>query len=97
MAKFELSIYGTDDEVIKKYETNHIRWGVLLKAVNIAEELKGKNDLDQFKYINEFMKSIFTGITDEELEKADSQDIINTFKQLLSSVNSINAGDSKNA
>lgn len=94
--KFELSIYGENDEVIKKYETNHVRWGVLLKAVDLQEKLKDKSPVEQFVAINEFVKSIFDGLTDEELEKADSNDVINTFKQLLNTVGNINSGDSKN-
>lgn len=94
--KFELSIYGENDEVINKFETNHVRWGVLLKAVKLQEELKDKSEYEQIDLISQFIKSIFVGLTDEDLEKADSKDVMNTFKQLLKSVNSINAGDSKN-
>ncbi len=94
--KFELSIYGENDEVIKKYETNHVRWGVLLKAIDLQEKLKDKTEVEQVSLIGEFVKSIFVGLTDEELDKADTQDVINTFKQLLNSVSKINSGDSKN-
>ena len=94
--KFELSIYGENDEVIKKYETNHVRWGVLLKAIDLQEKLKDKTEVEQVSLIGEFVKSIFIGLTDEELDKADTQDVINTFKQLLNSVSKINSGDSKN-
>ena len=95
--KFELSIYGKDDECLKKYETDHVRWGVFLKAIKLQEEIKGKDTDAQFKGISEFIKSIFVGLTDEELEKADGFDIINTFNQLLSAAGKINGGNSKNA
>lgn len=97
MARFELSIYGENDEVLKKYETDHVRWGVLLKAVKLQEEIKNKAADEQFNAINQFIKSIFVGLTDEELEKADGLDVVNTFNQLLSAVGKINGGNSKNA
>lgn len=95
MAQFELNIYDENDEIIKTYQTEHVRWGVLLEAVKLQEELKGKSGIEQFSSINKFVKKIFVGLTDEELEKADSRDVLNTFKQLLSSVGAIN-GDEKN-
>lgn len=94
MARFELSIYGKNDELEKKYETDHIKWGVLLEAVKLQEEIKGEDPNKQFKAINSFVKKIFNGLTDEELEKADSLDVINTFNQLIKSVSNI--GGSKN-
>lgn len=94
MAKFELSIYGENDEVIKKYETNHVRWGVLVEAVKLQEEMKDEKPEEQFKAINSFVKKIFYGLTDEDLKKADSLDVINTFNQLIKSVSNI--GGSKN-
>ena len=97
MAKFELSIYGEEDEKIKTFETDHIRWGVFLQAVKLQEEIKDKPADEQFKAINQFVKSIFVGLTDEDLEKADGLDVINTFKQLISAVGTINGGNSKNA
>ena len=84
MAKYELTIYGENDEQIKKYETDHVRWGVFLKAVKLKDQIKDKSIVEQFVLINQFIKLIFTGITDEELEQADSSDVFNTFKQLLS-------------
>ena len=42
-------------------------------------------------------KEIFVGLTDEELEKADGFDVVNTFNQLVSAVGKINGGNSKNA
>lgn len=96
MAKFELSIYGKNDEVIKRFETEHIRWSVLLQAVKLQEKIKDKGPDEQFVAIGEFVKSIFEGLTDTDIQKADAFDIINTFKQLLSMVGSIGGGNSKN-
>ncbi len=89
MAKFELNIYGQDDEIIKTYETEHVRWGVFLNAIKLQETLKDKSASEQFKAINDFIKSIFSGLTDKELEQADSRDVMNTFRQLISSANGV--------
>lgn len=89
MARFELSIYGENDEVVKKHETNHVRWGVFLNAIKLQEKIKDKSEIEQFAEINEIIKSIFVGLTDKELEQADSKDVMNTFKQLLSEANGI--------
>lgn len=95
MAEFELNIYGENDEVIKRYETDHIRWGVFLKAIELEEKIKEQSQYNQFFAINSFMKSIFVGLTDEELEQADGSDVVNTFKQLTSK--SIKIKSPKNA
>lgn len=95
MAKYELTIYGENDEVVKKYETDHVRWRVFLNAIKLREEIKDKSTADQFAAINEFVKSIFDGLTDKELEQADGMDVMNTFKQILSAANGIDS--SKNA
>lgn len=97
MSKFELSIYGENDELIKKYETNHVRWGVFLQAIKLKEEIKERPIDEQINAIGSFVKSIFPGITDEEIEKADGLDVINTFNQLVSAVGGISGGNSKNA
>lgn len=97
MSKFELTIYGEQDEALKKYETDHVRWSVFLKAVKLQDEIKNKDSDTQFNAISEFVKSIFVGLTDEELEKADGFDVINTFNQLLSATKKIGGGNSKNA
>ena len=82
MAKFELSIYGQNDEVLKKYETDHVRWGVFLEAIKLQEAIKDKSAIEQLAACSGIVKSIFIGMTDEELEQADGGDVINTFKQL---------------
>lgn len=95
MAKYELTIYGENDEVIKKYETDRVRWGVFLNAINLQEKIKDKSTAEQFAAINDFIKTIFVGLTDEHLALADGKDVINTFNQLLSEANGIES--SKNA
>lgn len=96
MAQFELNIYGNNDEIIKKFETNKVRWGVYLQALELQDGLEGKTSAQQFKLINQFVKKIFPDLTDADLENADGDDVINTFKQLLNKSNSIGE-NSKNA
>ena len=96
MAKFELSIYGKNDEVLKKFETEHVRWGVILQAVKLQEKIKDKDSGEQLIAISDFIKSIFDGLTDTDIQKADAFDVINTFKQLISLVGNINEKKKKN-
>lgn len=97
MAKFELTIYGENDEVLKKYETDRVRWSATLKALKVYDELK-RNEAtpyEQFESINNVMKSLFVGITEEHLDLADTNDVLNTLKQAQSLVGVIES--SKNA
>ena len=96
MAQFELNIYGNDDEILKTYKTDRVRWGVFMQALELQEGLSEKSAAEQFKLINAFIKKIFPDLTDADLEKADSDDIVNTFSQLLRKSDSIGV-KSKNA
>lgn len=98
MALFELNIYGNNDEVIKRFETDKVRWGVYLQATELAEKLEGEKAAEKFRKISAFVKKIFPDLTDEELEKADGDDVLNTFKQLVKKAKGINAesDESKN-
>lgn len=82
MAKFELNIYGEDDEIIKRYETDHIRYGVLLKALEIGEKVSKMNNADFIKEAQSLVKCVFVGITDDEIAKADVQDVLSTYQQV---------------
>ena len=95
MAKFELNIYGEDDEILKKHETNIVRTGVFLAALKLHEETKDKSPEDQFFAACSLIKKLFVGLTDEEIENADFFDIMNTFEQVISAANGLNS--SKNA
>ena len=96
MAQFELNIYGNNDEIVKTYSTDRVRWGVFMQALELADGLQDKSAAEQFKLINSFVKRIFPDLTDDDLECADADDILNTFKQLLRKANAI-GGSSKNA
>ena len=95
MAQFELNIYGNDDEVIKHFETDRVRWGIFMQALEVADKLEEKTTAEKFAVINQFVKMIFPSLTDEDLKNADIDDVLNTFKQLLAKAGRIGAG--KNA
>lgn len=95
MAQFELNIYGAGDEVVKHFETDRVRWGVFVQALELEESLKNQTAQGMIVAINEFVKKIFPDITDEDLQSADVDDVMNTFRQLLAKAGKIGAG-SKN-
>lgn len=95
MAKYELKIYGENDEVVKIYATDNVSWGFYLEAVKAQEELENMTTAEQFEMINSFVKRLFIGLTDAELEcGASGDDVINVFNQLMRKARSI--GGSKN-
>jgi hypothetical protein len=89
MAQFELTIYGNDDEIIKTYATDKVRWGVFLQALEVQDKLQEKKAAEQFALISNFVKKIFPDLTDEDLERADSDDVFNLFKQLANKTSAI--------
>ena len=104
MAQFELNIYGNNDEILKTYATDRVRWGVYLQALELQEKIAEKSAAEQFRQINAFLKKIFPDLTDEDIELADYEDVMNTFRQLIHKSNAIgkidgssSADDSKNA
>ncbi len=98
MAKFELPIYGENDELVKTYATDHIRWKLFIKAAEIQgnAKLNGDDTADKIEQIADLLKNVFSGITDEDLENADVVDILSTFKQIANIGNSIKGGKEKN-
>ena len=95
MAKFELNIYGKNDEILKTYKTDHIRWGLILSALDLQERIADEDPVTQMGAISEFAKEIFVDITEEDLKNADSTDVINLFSQVGRMANKIKG--SKNA
>lgn len=93
MAKFELNIYGENDEIIKRYETDHIRYGVLMEALEVDEKAKGKTEAEQIKAANAIVKRVFYGLTDEELMNADMNDVLNTYAQVTRQAEKIGSSD----
>lgn len=96
MARFELPIYGPDDEMVRKYETDHVRWGTLIEVVGLAEKTKGLTGDEQIAAFGSIMKLIFPDLTDEDLANADCLDIVSTFTQVANVIGGIKAGEAKN-
>ena len=97
MATFELNIYGENDEILKTFATDKIRWGLLLQAYEAQQDIKDKPKEEQIIVIGELIKKLFPTLTSKELECADLEDMFFLFQQLLRKVNNIKAGHSKNA
>ena len=95
MAKFELNIYGENDEILKTYGTDNVLWGFYLEAVKASEEMEDMDTVERFEMINSFIKRLFIGLTDEELTQASGDDVLNVFNQLIRKAKAI--GGSKNA
>ena len=96
MAAFELRIYGDDDSIVKTFARNSVRWGVFLRAVGIQDEMVGKTADEQVIMVNDFVKTLFPDLTENELKNADAQDVMNLFWQLVRKANEIGKS-SKNA
>lgn len=97
MAKYELPIYGENDEVIKMHETNICPWAVYIEAADLQENLKDKPAGEQMKAVGDILKSVFTNLTDEELMRADGLDVMNTFMQIVTGGQNIKGCNTKNA
>lgn len=97
MAKYELPIYGANDETLKVYETNHIFWGTFIEAADLQEKMQGLSAKEQMMSVNGLLKVVFEGLTDEELNKADVTDVMNIFEQVVQGGQQIKSGNSKNA
>lgn len=95
MARFTLNIYGEDDAIVKTYETDKIRYGVLVKALEINEDKKEMSDAEFIKSANAIVKALFKGLTDDELENAEITDVISTYRQIVNLSGKIN-GSKKN-
>lgn len=93
MAKFELPIYGQDDEVVKSYATNICPWGVFVRAAEASEGLKKKSVSEQMQLMGEILSTVFVGLTQEELEHADYDDVVNTFMQIVNMGEKIKSGN----
>ena len=96
MAQFELNIYGANDEIVKRFETERVRWGIFVQALELEESLKSATAQDMISAINAFVKKIFPDITDADLENADVDDVLHTFKQLLAKAKKIGGTSTKN-
>lgn len=96
MAKYELNIYGENDEIVKTHETNICPWGVYIQAAETQETIKNKSAAEQMRAVGDILKAVFVGLTDKELARADGNDVMNTFMQIVSGGQKIKGGNSKN-
>ena len=90
MARFSLNIYGENDEITKMFQTEHVRWGLLLTALELQEKVENETHEEQIKAINKFVLELFPGITEEDLRNADGRDVINVFAQVGKMANQLN-------
>lgn len=97
MAKYELPIYGKDDEIVKMHETNICPWAVYIEAAELQEKLQGKSAREQMQAVGDILKAVFCNLTDEELLHADGMDVMNTFQQIVTGGQTIKGGAPKNA
>lgn len=96
MAKYELPIYGENDEIIKTYTTNVCPWAVFIQAAELQEGIMEKSAKEQLEAVEILLKAIFHGLTNDELACADSGDVMNTFQQIVQGSQQIKGGNSKN-
>lgn len=94
-AKYELPIYGANNEIVKIHETNICPWGVFVQAADLQETLKDKTAREQMNAVGDILKSVFIGLTDDELLHADGGDVMNTFAQVVSGGQKIKGGNGK--
>lgn len=83
MALVELNIYNDDNEILKTYSTNRVRWGVLCKAVELEEKIEGATPAESVGLISDLMTTIFPSITSDDLALADFNDMQNVFKMVV--------------
>lgn len=94
MAKYELNIYRENDEIEKTYATDNVLFGFYLEAIKANEDMQEMTPVEQFSMMSKFIKRLFIGLTDEELDRASGDDVINVFNQLMRKANAI--GGKKN-
>ena len=89
MAKFELPIYGKEDQIVNKYETDIVRYGILEDAIKISEETQGKGPIEQLKAVTPILQRVFKGLSEEEIKDADLFDVFGVFNQIISLANGL--------
>lgn len=59
MAKYELPIYGNNDEIVKTHATNIVPWAVFIQAADLEESIKNKSAKEQNGSCRRNFKSCF--------------------------------------
>jgi len=91
MTEISLNIYGENDEIVKTYETRHIRWRTFSEVVKLQEKLAKLSPEKQFIAIQPIILAIFPGLTSDELQNADTFDVFNVFKMISNRSATINS------
>lgn len=85
MSLIELPIYNDDNEIVKTFSTNRVRWGVFVKAIETEERISGgeTNAADAVKLISDLILSVFPSMTADDLALADYNDMKNVFAMIV--------------
>lgn len=86
MARFELNIYGENDEIIKTYATDKARYGAFEEAIKFADEAEGKTQAEinmlAFKMLGRFAIRLFPTLTEDEVRLCEIQDLVSLAYQV---------------
>ena len=84
MALITLNLYNDNDEIIKTFSTSRVRWGVVVKAVEMEELINGNaNANETIDAISGLILSIFPSMTPDDLALADFGDMKNTIRMVV--------------
>ena len=85
MSLIELPIYNDDNEIVKTFSTNRVRWGVFVKAIETEERISSDetNAADAVKLISDLILSVFPSMTADDLALADYNDMKNVFAMIV--------------
>lgn len=86
MAKFELNVYGENDEILKTYATDKARYGAFEEAIKFIEEAEGKTEAQvnmlAIKMLKNFTMKLFPALTEEEIRLCEISDIVSLAYQV---------------
>lgn len=84
--RFEINVYGPDDEIIKTHATDYVRFGAFEEAINFTEAVAGKSGFEvdtlAVKTFKKIAKQVFPAITDDEIRLCDIRDVVNLLYQV---------------
>ena len=83
MSLIELNIYNDENEIVKTFSTNRVRWGVIVKAVELQEKTENVSETESVKLISDLMYSIFPSMTADDLAQVDYNDMFNVFRMIV--------------
>ena len=89
-ALVSLNIYDDNDEIVKTLERYRIKWGLVKKALSLAEEMSENPEayVEHAEKLENFVCLVFKGdVTVEELEGADKDDMQVMLAQIIGNSN----------